>query len=499
METSILRNIAINFVGLVLPVFVSLATVPPYIHGLGLERYGVISLVWALVGYFSVLDLGISMATENRLAKVRHTTDGSIERIFWSALFLNLATGLVGAGLLWIGAYIYIERIANISPVFRREVLDALPWIALAVPIANVSWVFSGAISAIERFVLVSANQAIGTFMFQLMPLAALYLISPSLAVVVPAAVISRALALVLLGYGTFRAFGIKRLSMPEPRLIRELFDYGRWMVLLTGASAIAASLDRIMIGSIFGAKSVAYYGAPQNLVSRLDMLPGAMLRTLFPRFSATASDHADDLSSRSLALLNCIFTPCIIVVLFVLTPFLNIWLGQDMAQHSAPVGRILVTGVWFAGQASIISVLIQAKAKPVSVALVGWIGLPVFAVALWFGIRGHGILGAAVVVVAKSLFDYASTLYLSRLAPGPILRNMAGHLIFLIVATTCADLMNSLPRIAAVGLALIAGNLAWSLCESSDLRELVARAYRRCLFRTGKGPDRSLENASSE
>jgi O-antigen/teichoic acid export membrane protein len=60
METSILRNIATNFIGLVLPVFVSLATVPPDIRGLGLERYGVISLVWALVGYFGVLDLGIA-------------------------------------------------------------------------------------------------------------------------------------------------------------------------------------------------------------------------------------------------------------------------------------------------------------------------------------------------------------------------------------------------------------------------------------------------------
>jgi len=35
MEKSLLKNIAINFAGLILPVFVSLATVPAYIHGMG--------------------------------------------------------------------------------------------------------------------------------------------------------------------------------------------------------------------------------------------------------------------------------------------------------------------------------------------------------------------------------------------------------------------------------------------------------------------------------
>jgi len=104
MERVILKNIAINFTGLVLPVFVSLATVPAYIRGMGVERYGVISLVWALIGYFSVLDMGISMATENRIARVRHLKDDSVQRVFWSALMLNLATGILGSGLIYSGA-----------------------------------------------------------------------------------------------------------------------------------------------------------------------------------------------------------------------------------------------------------------------------------------------------------------------------------------------------------------------------------------------------------
>ncbi|MGF7136541.1 O-antigen/teichoic acid export membrane protein [Paraburkholderia sp. EB58] len=482
MEKSLLKNVAINFTGLILPVFVSLVTVPAYIHGMGVDRYGVINLVWALIGYFSVLDLGISTATENHIAKARHSTDGTIQRIFWSAFFLNVATGLIGAALIWVGAYVYIEHIAAIEPVFQHEVLKALPWIAIAVPVANMSWVFSGAINGMEKFTLFNVNQTIGTFLFQLLPLAALYLISPSLAVVVPAAVIARLAAALLLGYGTCRAIGIKRVSKPEWPLINELFRYGRWLLLYTGASAISTSLDRVVIGSMLGARYVAYYATPQNLITRLDLLPTAMLRTLFPRLSAAASDHADEIAHQALAFLNCVLTPCVVITLFALTPFLNIWLGHEMAHQSAPVGRILVTGVWLVGQSRIISLLIQAKANPAHVALVGWVGLPIFALALWLGIRWYGMLGVGMAVVAKSFFDYVGFLYFSKLKPQPIVRNMAGHLVFLVIATICSDSMDSLPRMAAIGLLLIVGNLIWSFWDSSELRDVAARICRRFL-----------------
>lgn len=35
MDKGILKNVSINFIGLILPTFVSLVTVPAYIHALG--------------------------------------------------------------------------------------------------------------------------------------------------------------------------------------------------------------------------------------------------------------------------------------------------------------------------------------------------------------------------------------------------------------------------------------------------------------------------------
>lgn len=480
MEKSILKNIAINFAGSIVPTFISLATVPAYLHLMGVDRYGVINLVWALIGYFSVLDLGTSLATENQIAKVRHLNDGSVERIFWSACTLNLVTGIVGGLIVYFGAFLYISHGVKIEPAFQREVMASLPWIALAVPIANVTWVFAGAITAVERFASYNTNQTIGTILFQVLPLVAIYFVSPSLAVVIPAAVVARLLAGILLGVATFRALHIDRVTRPEWATVVELFRYGRWLLLSSGAGIVSQTLDRVLVGSMLGARFVAYYATPQNLVTRLNILPGAMLRTLFPRLSASSRENADQLARGALAFLNGAFTPCVIVALFALEPFLNLWLGTSMGAACAPVGRILIIGVWLAGQSSLFGILIQAQANPADVARVSWMQLPLFIGALWLAIHSVGIVGAACVVVGKALFDYAALLYFSRLHVRAIVGNMLAHLTFLIVSGVLAVSTERLPILIAAAVVVAGANLGWSMHASSELRAMLRKMWGR-------------------
>ncbi|WP_341312383.1 oligosaccharide flippase family protein [Paraburkholderia sp. IMGN_8] len=484
MEKSIVKNIIVNFAGAVAPTFISLVTVPAYIHLMGVERYGVINLVWALIGYFGVLDLGTSLATENQISKARAANDDSIERIFWSAWFMNLGTGMAGGLMVYLGTFLYITHGVKIEPAFQREVMASLPWIAVAVPIANVSWVFAGAINGVERFTSFNINQTVGTALFQLLPLAAIFCFTPSLAVVIPAAVVARFVAGAMLGAAAFRALGIRHVRMPRWRVMAELFRYGRWMLLFSGAGMLASTLDRVLVGALLGARFVTYYATPQNLITRLNLLPVAMVRTLFPRLSAVSRADADALARSALAFLNGTFTPCVIVALFALKPFLVLWLGPAMAA-AAPVASVLVLGVWLSGQSGILGILIQAQTKPAYVACVSWLQLPVFAGALWFAIHWFGIMGAGIVVAIKALSDYAAFLYFARLHVWSIVRNMLTHLAFLLVALGLADSITAWPTLAASALALAAANLGLSLHGSSDLRNLVYKLWMRVTLST--------------
>jgi O-antigen/teichoic acid export membrane protein len=302
---------------------------------------------------------------------------------------------------------------------------------------------------------------------------------------VIPAAVLARLIAGVMLGAAAFRAIGIRRVRMPQWRVMAELFRYGRWMLLFSGANMIAATLDRVLVGALLGARFVTYYATPQNLITRLNLLPVAMVRTLFPRLSAVSRADADALAHRALAFLNGAFTPCVIVALFALKPFLMLWLGPTVAA-AAPVASVLVLGVWLSGQSGILGILIQAQTSPAAIAGVSWIELPVFAGALWCGIHWFGIMGAAAVVVLKSFFDYAVLLVFSRLHVWSIVRNMLVHLVFLLVALALAETISALPVSILAAVALAAANLGLSLHGSSELRGVVYKVWARVTLSVG-------------
>ncbi len=56
---SISRNVVYSFGAQAATLLVAILCMPMLVHLFGVERIGVLSLVWVIVGYFSILDFGI--------------------------------------------------------------------------------------------------------------------------------------------------------------------------------------------------------------------------------------------------------------------------------------------------------------------------------------------------------------------------------------------------------------------------------------------------------
>ena len=53
------KNAALSLLGQGAPLLIAVVAVPRLIRGLGLDRFGVLSLTWMLVGYFGLFDFGL--------------------------------------------------------------------------------------------------------------------------------------------------------------------------------------------------------------------------------------------------------------------------------------------------------------------------------------------------------------------------------------------------------------------------------------------------------
>jgi O-antigen/teichoic acid export membrane protein len=63
------RNTVLNVLGQVVPVAVAVAAIPYVVGGLGVSRFGVLTLAWAALGYFGVMDLGLGRAATKFIAE----------------------------------------------------------------------------------------------------------------------------------------------------------------------------------------------------------------------------------------------------------------------------------------------------------------------------------------------------------------------------------------------------------------------------------------------
>src|SRR5882672_3000887 len=63
------RNTVWNLVGSGAPMIVAVVCIPILIRGLGKDRFGVLTLAWALIGYASLFDIGLGRALTQLVAK----------------------------------------------------------------------------------------------------------------------------------------------------------------------------------------------------------------------------------------------------------------------------------------------------------------------------------------------------------------------------------------------------------------------------------------------
>lgn len=474
---SIARHSLYNVGGAIVPLLVSLVTVPLYLNAIGLDRYGVLSIAWLFLGYFNLFDLGLGRATAHRISNLSALSDSDRSRAFWSALLLSLLLVIVAVVIFVpVGRY-GLELLRFGSTDLRLEAVRALPWLTICLPFGIINSVLVGALEGRQRFLKLNVIVSLGTVLTAIAPLATALLVSPALPGLIAAAVGARVLTNLLLLLACVRAVPARLPVALDRKNCAALLHFGKWATVTNMIGPILSVWDRYAIGVFISSAAVALYVVPFNLVSQLVVVPWALMRAAFPRLVSTDTADISRLAHESWLVLTILMTPLTLLMLVLIGPFLHFWIGADTATRSAPVAYVLLLGFWANSFAQLPFTILQARNQPRIPALTHLAELVPYLIILYVALQAFGIVGAAVAWTVRSVAD---GLLLFRF--GGLPKALLAHLVIpasLLVAALVVALqlpMFSPARWLAHGTIIIAALLVLFLRHSKASLELLKR-----------------------
>lgn len=409
----LVRNTLYNLTTQVFLVIVALVSLPVIVRGLSKESFGLLSLLWVFMGYFGFLDLGLGSANTKLVSESLARNDyQKASQVIRTSFMVSVVFGVIVSSVLFALAPTIIEQIFQMSDDLIPEAVSALKTASFAIPFVLVYAVSRGVQVGLQRFDVMNIVQATvgvlqwaGTIVCVVLGMGVTSVIAVILILRMAAAVVSTGIVWKLVP-----GLWAEKVVIHKETL-KTLISFGGWVSVSQTLSPMFLYLDRVMIGALVSLVAVAHYTVPQEMLTRLLILPISLATALFPMLSVQggtdeAAGRTASVYSRSLKLLGSLMVPVCVVMIAFAHPVLEIWAGKNFASEGVGVFQILAVGLLFNALAQIPAIALQASGRPDVNAKFHVIEFPVaVALNLWL-IPRFGIQGAALTWTIRVALD---------------------------------------------------------------------------------------------
>ncbi|HUU39955.1 MAG TPA: flippase [Desulfatiglandales bacterium] len=482
------RNIILNLVGMLVPLVVAVFAIPLLIKILGTDRFGVLSLAWVVIGYFSLFDFGLGRALTQLVSKkLGAGQDQEVPALIWTALFLMVLLGIAGTVVMGLFSPWLVYEILNIPEALRLETLYSFYLLSISIPLIISTAGMQGILKSYQRFGLINSIRIpLGVFIF-----AGPLLVLPFSQSLFP--LVSILVVGLLIAWGVhfplcFSVIPALRHGITIKRgLIGPLFRFGSWMTVTNIVGPLMVYLDRFLIGALASMTAVAYYTTPYEVVTKFGIIPAALVGVLFPAFSsgfARDSSYTARLFGQGV---RFIFLGMFPIILFIVTfahESIDFWLGAEFAQNSSRVLQWLAAGVFINSLAQVAFAMIQGAGRPDLTAKLHLLELPFYLLGVYGLINKYGIEGAAIAWVTRIGIDaiclFVMVQWFLPINRSVLFRKILPILAALLMLALGAILVSFEIKLLFLLVALIAFTLgSWFLILNCEERLLIVNRFR--------------------
>lgn len=349
LSHKLIRNTFFNFVGRFWNMLVTLLLTPYIVSKLGIQRFGMWSLVLVITSYFGVLDLGMGASVVKYVAEYNARKDyEAINRLVNGGLAIYLTLALI----FMVSAFALSNVILNLLRIPTELVTEAKFILLIAVVIyslINVFGVFREVITGLQRMdvtnliaLTVSVPRVFGVVLF-------LELGYGLRGLIINEALVF-ALTALLLVLGAFHLLPQLQLGRTFYRWrgLRQLLNYGIKVQVSQLADLASSQTGKLLLSYFLGLSPVAFYELGSRVVLTSKRLSRVLIGAIVPAASEIDAQGNQTLLCqlylRGSKYLVLAAAPVLLFVAAAAPLIMAAWMGQGY-ELSVPVVQLLALG----------------------------------------------------------------------------------------------------------------------------------------------------------
>ena len=406
---SIKKDIFYNLIGYTLPFLIGYFTVPSTINAFGIDDFGSLTLLWALIGYSSIFDVAISRTTTNVISEqIGKESKQSMVRYTSASIFFSFFIGIIFSGIIIIVYYaaekIWFNSVNNLLTALKCYI-DIF---SFCIPLITLNAAVNGVLSAHRRFDIVNCSrilQGISMFMSPLIVFGSdnkLYW--ATFLFVFLRSLITLSLIFLLIKFTNFiqlSGFGWVEINKICKTIV------GLFISSVQGPLLVYA--EKFIIKLFLGSAGLAYFNMPYEIVIRFLVFATSLSSTLFTLFSNNyILNPKKNISyfKNSTAWLSIIMY-CLTSLLIIFgSKILIFWLGFDFQISTGKVIEILAIGLYFSALSHIPTTLLQASGRSDLSAKIHLLQIPIYIVIFSIDTSFFGVNGSAITWTIRVFVD---------------------------------------------------------------------------------------------
>ncbi|MFM5038896.1 flippase [Aeromonas veronii] len=391
---SLVKHSILNLGGNFIPAIVTLPAYGYLARALGVESFSIYTLAIIVIGYAGIFDAGLTRAVIREIALYR-TDKIEQKKIISCGTVSILSFGVVAMSFMAISAPLIIDTL-NVTVVMKAEAISAVSILALSIPIFLLNQIWLSILEGNENFLQLNVQRSIGSIFIAGMPVLFVTLKSGIFSAVL-GLFVARIIALVISGImvkDEIISAGLKF----DKLVFKRLISFGGWSALTGIISPVMVYFDRFILANMLGAKYVALYSMPAELITKGLIIPGAFVGSLFPKLINEKNENErKKLKYRAYKIIFSICGAGVLLGCFLAEKVMVLWMGDEFKGTPVIVLKILLVGFFFNSIAQVAFSDIQAKGKSKITATVHLIEVLPYLTILYFLINSYGVVGAAI------------------------------------------------------------------------------------------------------